>query len=89
MAYAIGGGVLALVAWVALRGVGGVAQDVAKGAVDATTGAVSGVAIGVGSTVGIPQTNKSKCQRDLIAHDYWSASFSCPASDFVKGIITG
>jgi len=45
----------------------------------------SGAVVGAGKLVGIPETDKSQCQRDLDAGRFWEASFSCPAGDFLAG----
>ena len=76
----------ALLLWMYEKGVGGVAQSVATGAVQAAGGLAAGAVIGASSVVGIPQTSMTKCQKDLAAGDYWSASFDCPAGTFVKGV---
>ena len=42
--------------------------------------------------VGIPDTNKTQCERDKAAGNTWDASFSCAAGDFLSyawGKVTG
>lgn len=74
--------VAGVVLYVIVRGAPGVAQDAARGAVNTVAGAVKGAAEGVG----IPDTDKTKCQKALAEGRYWDASFDCPASDFVRGV---
>lgn len=81
----LGAGAL-LVLWVWIKGVGGVAQTVTQGAVNAATGAAAGVVVGVGQAVGIPQTSQTKCQKALAAGDTWTASFECPAGQFLGSV---
>jgi hypothetical protein len=40
----------------------------------------------LGGLVGIPATNQTQCEKDRAAGDWWAASFSCPATDFVGGV---
>lgn len=84
-----------LIAMVALAGAGalwwitrqGTAANLASGAVQAVGGAAVGVVKGVGSLVGIPDTNQTQCDRDLAAGNYWDASFSCPAGRFISSSV--
>ncbi len=79
----IGAAVLAglgLIWWVTRPGN---AAALAQGAVGLAGEAATGTVIGVGKAVGIPQTNQTQCQKDLAAGNWWDASFSCPASDFL------
>lgn len=48
--------------------------------VDAGTGLV----IGIGEAVGIPQTSASLCELAISEGRYWDASFYCPAGTFLK-----
>lgn len=73
---------LALIWWATRAGnAAKLAQGTVRVAGEVATGAVKGV----GQIVGIPDTDKTQCQRDLDAGNYWDASFSCPAGDFVSG----
>ncbi len=69
--------------YVATRGV--------KAAATAATGVVvdaaSGVVIGAGKAVGIPETDESECATALREGRMWDASFACPASTFIKGVV--
>lgn len=80
---------VALVAYIAFRGFSGAAKDVSKAAINTASGAVAGVAEGVGEAVGIPETNMSQCEIDIANKDYWAASLSCPAPRFLKFCATG
>jgi hypothetical protein len=69
-----------LLAVVALRGNAG---KVGTGLVTAGADLASGVVIGIGETVGIPPTDKTQFQKDVAAGDWWAASFSGTAGEFV------
>lgn len=90
IAAAIGAGLLY---WLKKKAEGvtaaGVGQAVAGAAVDVASGVVGGTVKAIGGAVGIPDTNKSQCQRDIENGDTWAASFSCPAGDFVRYVATG
>lgn len=45
---------------------------------------VTGLVVGVGKSVGIPETDATVCQQHLDAGDFWQASFYCPAGTFLK-----
>lgn len=83
------GGVVILGGWLVWRGFGGVAKDITNAAVSVGSGAVAGVAVGLGEAVGLPDTNLSECERDIKNGDYWAASVSCPASRFLRYTVTG
>lgn len=80
-----------LIAMAAVAGLGliwwatrpGMAEKGAAAVVGAVGNAAVGTVKGLGSLVGIPDTNMTQCQRDLAAGDYWNASFSCPAGTFL------
>ena len=59
-----------------------------RGPVGAADDLISGVVKGVGGLVGIPDTNKTECQKALAEGRYWDASFVCPAADLVKGVFS-
>lgn len=63
--------------------IAGAVGRTAAGAVGSVT--VGGVK-GLGDLVGIPDTNMTQCQKDVQAGRMWDASFSCPASTFVKAV---
>lgn len=69
-----------LLAVVALRGNAG---KVGAGLVNAGADLASGVVIGIGETVGIPATDKTKFEQDVAAGDWWAASFSGTAGEFI------
>lgn len=61
-----------------------VAQNVATAAMNIPQGVIEGV----GKTVGIPVTNQTQCEKDIADGRTWDASFSCPASDFLKYVFS-
>lgn len=85
----IGGAVAAglLLAWIASKGVKGAAQSAARAAVGMVEGTTTGVVVGIGQAVGVPETNQTQCQKDLAAGRTWDASFSCPAGTFIHSFI--
>lgn len=85
----IGGAVLVVLAWVAVRGVGGFAKDVTKGAVNAAGGVVEGAAVGLGNLVSVPETNQTECQKAIAEGRTLDASFACPAGTFIKSLWGG
>ncbi|HEY6093820.1 MAG TPA: hypothetical protein VIU93_02595 [Gallionellaceae bacterium] len=86
-------GVVALgaivVVWVAVKGVGGFAKDVTKGAVNAAGGAVEGTVVGLGELLAVPQTSKTECEKAIAEGRTLDASFACPAGKFVKSLFGG
>lgn len=75
------------VLYIAARGVKGVVSDVVSTAGTAVVDASAGAVIGLGEVVGIPETNQDQCSIDLANGDTWAASFSCPASRFLKSTL--
>lgn len=82
----------------AAKKVSSAAQDMAGNAVDAVgqmagdavtavDNTVANVVVGAGGIVGIPATDNDQCTLDLARGDMWAASFSCPASRFIKGVV--
>lgn len=74
---------LALIWWATRAGN---AAKLAQGATRVAGEVAGGVVKGVGEIVGIPDTDQTQCQRYLAAGNYWDASFSCPAKDFIGGV---
>lgn len=72
--------------YVALRGFGGAAKDLTKGAVSVAGGAITGITEGIGEQVGVPVTSATQCEKDIAAGDHWAASFSCPAGKFLGSL---
>lgn len=68
---------------------GAIAQQSSKAIVSAAGGAVTGTVTTIGQQVGIPETNMTKCQMDLMAGKTWDASFDCPAADFLRYLANG
>lgn len=80
-----GGAVLAALVWVAIKGnARETGAAIGGAAVDLVDGVVIGAVVGAGQVVGIPATNKTKCEQDKAAGDTWAASFSCPAADWLR-----
>ena len=67
-----------------MGGIGGAAESLAAGAIRAVEGAAVGTVKGIGSMLGIPDTNQTKCQADMAAGRWLDASFSCPAGTFIN-----
>lgn len=87
-----GGAVLALafLYWLTRKGNAfAVGSAIGGAAVDTASGVVSGVVVGGGELFGLPTTNKDKCKADCIAGNYFEASVSCPAPDYLRFITTG
>lgn len=66
----------------ATTGVRGTAAAVTSGVIDAGTGVV----IGAGEAIGIPQTDHDACLDAVYAGRTWDASFACPAGTFLRYI---
>lgn len=79
---------LVAVVYVWRRGFAGAAKDTSKAAVNVLGGAIAGTVEGVGEAVGIPATDDDQCTKDLAAGDTLAASFSCPASRFIKSVFS-
>lgn len=66
-------------------------QDAARSAGSAIIHGAGDVAAGaiesVGEAVGIPRTNVDQCSADIAAGRTWDASFSCPASRFLRYLV--
>ena len=80
---------LAAIVYVALRGFGGVAKDATRAATDVVIGAASGVVVGVGEAVGIPETNDNACSLALREGRTWDASLLCPAGRWIREGVFG
>lgn len=82
-------GVAGLVWYVSRRvastgGIAGIAGSAAQSAVEAVGAAGVGVVKGIGSVLGVPDTNRSACEADIAAGRWLDASFSCPAGTFIN-----
>ena len=73
--------VVALAAYIAKKGVAGAVAGAVGAVGDAATGAV----IGIGQTIGIPQTNKQRCADAIREGRTWDSSFDCDAAAFTSG----
>ncbi|WP_157380377.1 hypothetical protein [Burkholderia ubonensis] len=72
----------------AAGGLQGAAASAGAAAVDAAGSVVSGTALGVGDAVGLPRTDKAKCQDALAMGNTLDASLYCPAIDFLLGMVS-
>lgn len=75
--------------WISRRftssgGIASAAESAAAGAIRAAEGVAVGTVKGIGSAVGIPDTNRTACEADVAAGRWWDASFSCPAGTFIN-----
>lgn len=68
---------------------GTIAQQSSSAIVSAAGGAITGTITAIGQQVGVPETNMTKCQMDLMAGKTWDASFDCPAADFLRYLANG
>lgn len=66
------------------NGLSGAGVAVGRAAVDVVDGVASGVVKGVGSLVGIPDTNETECDKAMREGRTWDASFACPAGTFIS-----
>ena len=87
-AVAIGGAALYLI----FRGVKGTASDVVgvggslvAGVVEGAGGAFQDVAQ---AAFGVPKTDADECATALAAGDKWTASYKCPASEFIGSLFS-
>lgn len=83
---AIGAGLGLLLFVIKGGSIGSAGRDLGGAVVDMADGVVSGVVLGIGERVGIPQTNLEKGRAELEAGNYWDASFDLPAGDFISGV---
>lgn len=81
-----GAAVLAAVVWAVTRkgAAGGIGSAVAGAVIGAADGVVGETVNSIGEVVGIPRTDKSRCQLAKEAGDTWAASFDCPAGEFLR-----
>ena len=82
------GGVAVVALYVFIRGFKGAAKDLAKGAVNAADGAISGAAIGIGEAFGIPETSMTECEKAQAEGRTFDASLACPAGTFLRGLFS-
>ena len=85
--YLVGAAAVAAVAvalWLWKRGLAGVAEDIAGGAVAVAGGAAGGAVKGGASMIGIPDTNADLCRKAIAEGKLWDASFYCTALEFAE-----
>ena len=86
----IGAGVLAFIAFrreiasAAGTAATSFAQGIAETAGNIVVGVGSGAVIGIGKSVGIPETDATLCQAAIDAGEFWRASAYCPAGTFLQ-----
>jgi len=76
---------IGLGAYVWRKGAAGAGAAAGKAVGDLAGGAV----VGLGKTVGIPETNQDACAKAMASGAVLDASFACPAGTFAKWIATG
>jgi hypothetical protein len=69
----------------------GAAQDAATAAVgavvDVVDGVVSGGTMAIGDVFGVPRTNKTTCQQNIVDGDGWAAFANCPLKDYADAFL--
>lgn len=78
-------GVVGLIAWRAYQAGSpeAVGRDIGGALVSGANGAVRGAVETVGGVMGIPVTDAAACRQAIDEGDMWTASFACPAKDFL------
>ena len=79
-----GAAVATALVWAMSKGAKGAGVAIGSAAVDAVDGLMSGAVVSIGQVAGIPDTNKTECQKAKDAGDSWGASFACPAGEFIS-----
>lgn len=79
----LGGAVVAGLALALMLKPRAVAENAGRLAVGLAEGTATGVVVGIGSAVGVPETDRNQCAADIAAGRTWDASFSCPAKQFL------
>lgn len=69
--------------WVAKKGAGNVGSTLAGGVIDLASGLLTGAAVGLGSVVGLPQTDQAKGAAAVAAGDALGASLYLPAGQYI------
>ena len=64
----------------------GAAKKMGFGAINAASNVAVGAVEGIGSVLGIPQTNAQKCAAAQAAGNTYQASLFCPAKTFIAGV---
>lgn len=82
------GALVALAAYVALRGPRAAGEDVGGAAVDVVGGAATGAVVRFGEWIGIPPTDATACARARAEGRTFDASLACPAPDFFRYLWT-
>lgn len=79
-----GAAVVAALVYVNWKGAAGTGAAIGGAAVDLADGIFGGVVLGLGDTVGVPQTDLTECERAKLDGRTWDASFACPAGNFIS-----
>jgi hypothetical protein len=78
-------GGLAIVGVLLLQRYGkGLGKAVGEGAVGLVDGVVSGTVTSAGKVLGIPETDRARCDAAIKAGDGWAASLYCPAGEYLQ-----
>lgn len=77
------GGVAALVVLFGPKLAQAIAQKTVSSAGGIITGTAAGVIEGAGQAVGVPLSDKTKCQQDLENGDTWNTIWDCTPADVV------
>jgi hypothetical protein len=83
------GAVAALVIYTFRNGVKSAVKNVTTGAINTAGDVVSGVAVGVGTSLGVPETNLQMCDIAKRNGDTLGASKYCTAGDFITWKASG
>jgi hypothetical protein len=59
-------------------------EDAGKVVVDLADGVISGAAKSIGDIIGVPRTDKTKCQLAMAQGRTWDAISDCSAGTFIK-----
>lgn len=81
----VAAGVVAYWAVTKFAKAGGI-QALSKAVTNAAGGAAVGAVKGIGETVGIPDTDLTQCKIDIKNGEWWKASFSCPAGEYLTAV---
>jgi hypothetical protein len=91
--------VVAALLYVKFKGGAGVGRDIGGLAVDVVDGVITGAVVSTGQLIGLPETNKSECQKRIEefraapwyqqAYLSFGVSANCSAGDYLRFTTTG
>lgn len=94
-----GAAVLLALIYLKAKGASGIGASLGAGAIDVVDGVISGAVVSTGQLIGIPETNKSECQKRIEefraapwykqAYMSFGVSANCSAGDYLTFIGTG